>query len=197
MAIQQRDRRPTPGVRLGLAVRRRRELDHRLQRQRPVLGHGVLNDADSAPLGHFLAVLGHVAERQPAVMPAVRAQVFRHALHVPRRAATAQHREHESVRSLVQQQMAAIVVAGLLVDPQRVVPRIAVQKRRQIAGQQAALDESGLVLHQHAGHPPIGVFAFLDAEVPAPLRKRLLEHFRQLIDFAARKVGVEREPLAG
>ena len=162
-----------------------------------MLRDGVLNDANPSPVGRFLAASRHVAERQPAVLPAMRAQVFGHSLLVPGRPAVRQHREHEAVRSFVQEQLAAIEVARLLEKPQHfALVGVAVLEQRNIVGQEPRRGESGLVLHQKARDVPIGDAVFLDAEVPAPLGKRLLENRRQPVDLRAGKVGVERQPLA-
>ena len=153
---------------------------------------------NASPVGRFFAASRHVAERQPAVLPAVRAEVFGHSLLVPGRPAACQHRKHEAVRSFVQKQLAAIEVARLLEKPQHLaVAGIAVLERRKIVGQEPRRGETGFALHQKARDVPIGDAVFLDAEVPAPLGKRLLENRRQPVDLRAGEVGVQRQPPAG
>ena len=101
-----------------------------------MVGDEVLDGRNAPPTERLLAASGHVSQRQAAVLPAVRAEVFRGPLLIPKGAGAAEHGKHESVRAFVQQQLATIEIRRLFIEPQPVVRRIAVLERRQVVGQQ-------------------------------------------------------------
>ena len=121
-------------------------------------------------------------------------QQLGHPLHVPGRAATAQQRVHEPVGPFVQQEVAAIIVARLLVEPEPVVAGISVDKMGQVGRQQAGGLEARLVLDDATRHPPIGMVGGTDVKIVAPLGKGLVEDLRQAADFLAkRQIGIEHQ----
>src|SRR5262249_4124757 len=82
--------------------------------------------------------------------------------------------------------MPAIIGAGLVVEPEVVAQRVAVEKFGQIGGHQVAGPKSLRPIDQRCPHVPIGVASRVDAEVPAPEVKRLVKNPWQFVDVRRR-----------
>ena len=163
-----------------------------------MLGDRILDQAHASEKRHFVPAGGEVVQRQSPVLPAMGAHQLGHSFHVPRRPARPQDRPHEAVRPLVQVEVAAVIVAPLLVEPQLVVARESVGESGQIVRQQPRLLEPLLVLHQEAGHVPVRMGLGRDAEEPAPLGKGLVKDLRQHVHLPILgQIGVQRNVLAG
>ena len=112
------------------------------------------------PAERLFPAARRVSQRQATVLPAVRAQVLGDPFPIPRARGAAEHGEHKRVRALVQQQLAAIIIGRLFVEPELLAPRVAMlEGRQQIGGQQPGRGKSRPLLHQAPDRAPIGVRA--------------------------------------
>ena len=197
LSIQQCGHRPAPRIGLVVEVCRGPVSEHVLERFFTSGGYGVGNHSCPSPHGNLFFIKREKSRFEPAVFIAMGTKKLGHAFHIPRRPAPAQKHVHKGVRSLVQQQMPSVIAARLLVQPEPVVLRIPVAKRRVADGHKAQPLERLSVFHQKTGDVPIGVLGRIEPEIFAPLRQRLVENGRQLVDRAARwQIGIKRDMLA-
>src|SRR4051794_39671354 len=94
--------------------------------------------------------------------------------------------------------MAAVVFAGLVMEPEFAAARVAVEELRQVGGPETGGLESLAVLNQETAHLPIGVGICVQAQLLAPLRKRGIENRGQVLNAGAvPHVGEQDEVFAG
>src|SRR5262245_17077710 len=80
-------------------------------------GDVVFDDLDAAPVRDFITAGGYDGELEFAVFPVMRGEQLGGAFHVPRWASALEPAEHEGVRAFVQHEVAAVVAARLIVEP--------------------------------------------------------------------------------
>ncbi len=93
----------------------------------------------------------------PVRVEPVRPKQLGHPFRVPARDFDVGKGKHEAVGHFVQHEMAAVIVRLLLVDPEFGPPMAAIEKGRQVVGEQPRAPEERLVGHYVPGDLELGV----------------------------------------
>jgi hypothetical protein len=156
------------------------------------------HERNTAQAVKMFGFVGHDAELVPPVrVDPVGSKQLGHPLHVPARNLHVAIGEHETVRHLVNDEVAAIVVGLLLVDPEFLPAMPPVEKGSQVLGKQARAAEESLVRHQVAGDLKLGPLRIRrqGAEVVDQRVINGVDGGEQGLHFFGCDVGIELEPL--